>query len=180
MLSLALFLIILREVRRQALSVWAAIVRDPARADLIACALWRSLCSGQSLLDGPLASACAQRVLIEIQSWALRLVELRVCVVLYGWILFLDSLSHTWRDRILRCANSHPTDVGLGHYAVLDDGVADPNRLLLEGGLRACSYGGIARYGWSVLSLRLVIEEGLLDGLAGWRVGRRLKYLLTV
>ena len=72
--------------------------------------------------------------------------------------LFLDSLFLSLEYVCRSCAAGHATDVGLGHYAVLEDGVADPNRLLLEGDLRSSSYGGIARHSWRVLSLRLVIE----------------------
>ena len=72
--------------------------------------------------------------------------------------LFLDSLLLSLGHGCRSCGTSHATDVGLGHYAVLEDGVADPNRLLLEGDLRASCHGGIARRGWSVLTLRQVIE----------------------
>ena len=77
--------------------------------------------------------------------------------------LFLYFLLLIWAQSTIVCALCHASDVGLGHYAALNDRVANPNRLLLKGGLRAYLYACIASHSWSVLSLTLIIEESLLN-----------------
>lgn len=88
--------------------------------------------------------------------------------------LLLQFLLLIWTQRYICCTTSHASDVSLGHYAVLNYRVANPDRLLLEGDLWAWGNGCIACDSWSVLSLRLVIEESFLDRLASWRIKRRL------
>ena len=109
-----------------------------------------------------MATAGAQRVPIAL-SEVLYLVFWLVIVSLLDLPLFLYILLLIRAQRCIYCATGHASDIGLGHYTVLDDGVANPNRLLLEGDLRAWGYGCIARHGRSVLTLRLIIEESLLD-----------------
>ena len=88
--------------------------------------------------------------------------------------LFLYFLLLIWAQSTIVCALCHASDVGLGHNAVLNDRVANPNRLLLEGNLMACIHACIACHSWSVLSSSLIIMEGLLYRLAGWRFYFRL------
>ena len=103
--------------------------------------------------------------------------RLVIAILLYGPLL-LNFLLLIWTQRYIGCATGHASDVSLGHYAVLDDRVANPDRLLLEGDLRALGNGCIACDSWNVHSMRLVIEESFLDKLAGWRIGRWLLFYL--
>ena len=91
-----------------------------------------------------------------------------VIAILLDGPFSLNFLLLIWTQRYIGCATGHASDVSLGHYAVLDDRVANPDRLLLEGDLWALDIGYIACDSWNVQSLRLVIEESFLDKLAGW------------